>query len=141
MSRRSRCKASWICRPAVLRVRPICTPITRCGWRRKYIPGITKDIVNIVGYTFGRELDRESLYYERFITHIKHFLARVVKNEAYGEDTNDRLAIMVKDEFPKSYRCALRIRDYLKVSRKYNVIFDLKLLLLKMYFMIWVYFQ
>ena len=23
MSRRSRCKASWICRPAVLRVRPI----------------------------------------------------------------------------------------------------------------------
>ena len=85
------------------------------------IPGITKDIVNIVGYTFGRELDRESLYYERFITHIKHFLARVVKNEAYGEDTNDRLAIMVKDEFPKSYRCALRIRDYLKVSKKYNV--------------------
>lgn len=85
------------------------------------IPGITKDIVNIVGYTFGRELDRESLYYERFITHLKHFLARVVKNETYGEDANDRLAIMVKDEFPKSYRCALRIRDYLKVSRKYNV--------------------
>ena len=85
------------------------------------IPGITKDIVNIVGYTFGRELDRESLYYERFITHLKHFLARVVKNEAYGEDANDRLAIMVKDEFPKSYRCALRIRDYLKVSKKYNV--------------------
>ena len=28
-------KASWICRPAVLRVRPICAPITRCGWRRK----------------------------------------------------------------------------------------------------------
>ena len=28
-------KASRICRPAVLRVRPICTPITRCGWRRK----------------------------------------------------------------------------------------------------------
>ena len=35
ISFRSRCKASWICRPAVLRVRPICTPITRCGWRRK----------------------------------------------------------------------------------------------------------
>ena len=85
------------------------------------IPGITKDIVNIVGYTFGRELDRESLYYERFITHLKHFLARVVKNETYGKDANDRLAIMVKDEFPKSYRCALRIRDYLKVSKKYNV--------------------
>ena len=82
---------------------------------------VRKDIVNIVGYTFGRELDRESLYYERFITHLKHFLARVVKNETYGEDANDRLAIMVKDEFPKSYRCALRIRDYLKVSRKYNV--------------------
>ena len=25
----------YICRPAVLRVRPICTPITLCGWRRK----------------------------------------------------------------------------------------------------------
>ena len=82
---------------------------------------VRKDIVNIVGYTFGRELDRESLYYERFITHLKHFLARVVKNETYGEDANDRLAIIVKDEFPKSYRCALRIRDYLKVSKKYNV--------------------
>ena len=35
ISSRSRRKASWICRPAVLRVRPICAPITRCGWRRK----------------------------------------------------------------------------------------------------------
>ena len=49
---------------------------------------VRKDIVNIVGYTFGRELDRESLYYERFITHLKHFLARVVKNETYGKDAN-----------------------------------------------------
>ena len=35
ISSRSRCKASWICRPAVLRDRPIHAPITRCGWRRK----------------------------------------------------------------------------------------------------------
>ena len=85
------------------------------------VPGITKDIVNIVGYTFGKELDRENLYYERFISHLKHFLARVVKNETYGDDKENRLAMIMKSEFPKSYRCALRIRDYLKVSMKYCV--------------------
>ncbi len=37
MSRLNRCKASRICRPAVLRVRPICTPITRCGLAQEIV--------------------------------------------------------------------------------------------------------
>lgn len=35
------------------------------------MPGMLKDMVNIVRYTFQVELDEDSLSYERFVTHLK----------------------------------------------------------------------
>ncbi len=83
-------------------------------------PDIIKDILNIVSYTFSVKLDEESIYYERFINHLKFLLERIMKNQPYGAE-EDELNSMVKEHFPKSYRCALRIRDYLKARVHYEV--------------------
>ena len=37
------------------------------------VPGMIKDLLNIVRYTFHVDLDEESLSYERFVTHLKFF--------------------------------------------------------------------
>ena len=37
------------------------------------VPGMIKDLLNIVRYTFHVDLDEEGLSYERFVTHLKFF--------------------------------------------------------------------
>lgn len=83
-------------------------------------PDIIKDVLNIVSYTLGVEMDENSLSYERFITHLKFFLERILSGKTYEEgyyELND----MVKDNFPESYRCALRIQTYIKARLHYEV--------------------
>ena len=83
-------------------------------------PDIIKDVLNIVSYTLGVEMDENSLSYERFVTHLKFFLERILSGRTYEEgyyELND----MVKDNFPESYRCALRIQTYIKARLQYEV--------------------
>lgn len=83
-------------------------------------PNIIKDVLNIVSYTLGIEMDENSLYYERFITHLKFFLERILSGKTYEEgyyELND----MVKYNFPESYRCALRIQTYIRARLQYEV--------------------
>ncbi len=83
-------------------------------------PDIIKDVLNIVSYTLGVEMDENSLSYERFVTHLKFFLERILSGKTYEEgyyELND----MVKDNFPESYRCALRIQTYIKARLHYEV--------------------
>lgn len=83
-------------------------------------PDIIKDVLNIVSYTLGVEMDENSLSYERFVTHLKFFLERILSGKTYEEgyyELND----MVKDNFPESYRCALRIQTYIKARLQYEV--------------------
>ena len=65
-------------------------------------------------------MDENSLSYERFVTHLKFFLERILSGKTYEEgyyELND----MVKDNFPESYRCALRIQTYIKARLHYEV--------------------
>ncbi len=84
------------------------------------IPDLIKDILNIVSYTFSVNLDENSIYYECFITHLKFLAERIMKEQPY-ETEEDEFNAMVREHFPKSYRCALRIRDYLQARVHYEV--------------------
>ena len=59
------------------------------------ITKIIEDICNIVRVYFRIEMDADSSYYYRFITHLKYFA-----------------------KYEEAYRCACKIGDYL--SRKYH---------------------
>ena len=83
------------------------------------MPGIIKDIVNIVKYTFGIEVDENTLSYERFITHLKFFVQRAMKNQCYPVEDED-LVKTFRDKFPQEYACALRITDYMKKKTEYE---------------------
>ena len=83
------------------------------------MPGIIKDILNIVKYTFGIEIDENSLSYERFITHLKFFVQRAVTNQCYPTD-DEEFVKTLRNKFPESYDCAVRIKDYMNKKMQYD---------------------
>lgn len=79
-----------------------------------------KDIPNIVKYTTGKDMNEKSLSYERFVTHLKFLLQRVVSDEIYT-DIDEAMCRIMREESQAEYECALKIREYLKVKLKFEI--------------------
>lgn len=83
------------------------------------ITQMMNDICNIVRRYFSIELDTDSVYYFRFITHLKFFAQRFVQGKEYEGDTENDLFDLVKSKYPISYNCVLKIGDFIKKKYKY----------------------
>lgn len=80
---------------------------------------MVQDILNIVKYTYGIELDEKSISYERFVTHLRYFFQRLNKKEKDEEDieiADDFLLKQVKTKYKKAYDCMLKIEKYLEIE-------------------------
>lgn len=75
---------------------------------------IQKSIMIVQEY-YGIEWDEESLYCERFITHLKYFGQRLFQNKV-TEDDDVVFQKMVKTRYPKDYGCAQKIKEYIEES-------------------------
>ncbi|MGN0437399.1 MAG: BglG family transcription antiterminator LicT [Lachnospiraceae bacterium] len=84
------------------------------------VPDVLKDVYNIIGYSAKHKIDETSIYYDRFVIHLKFLIERIIKKIDYnGKD--EALYEMIREQFPESYRCALRIQTYLKSRMDYVV--------------------
>ena len=79
---------------------------------------VIQEIMTIVKYHFHAEFDTSNVYYYRFITHLKFFALRLLKDNQFNEDEENELLDVVKDKYCTSYECVLKIKDFLE--RKYN---------------------
>lgn len=79
---------------------------------------IMQEISNLVKYYFSVEFDTESVYYYRFITHLKFFAERLLKGNTISETDDDGLLDIVKLRYQTSYKCVLKINDF--IARKYH---------------------
>lgn len=77
------------------------------------MPGMLKDMLNIVRYTFQMELDDDSLSYERFVTHLKFFIQRAVNRQYYPSEDAE-LYELYRNKVPKCYDCARKIKKYME---------------------------
>lgn len=77
----------------------------------KYIQGI----MTIIKYTYGIEIDENSLNYDRFITHLRFFLKRLNDNNMMKSD-DDFLLEQVKEKYKKAYNCMLKVEKFLEVD-------------------------
>lgn len=84
------------------------------------MPAMLKDIMNIVKYHFGVELNETSLAYERFIKHLKFFVQRAVSGECYEADDLE-LNLSVKEKCANEYSCACKIKKYVESKTSYQV--------------------
>ncbi len=81
---------------------------------------ILQDSLNIVKYHFRIDFDDELLSYQRMVTHLKFFAQRIVIGENLVED-GEELFKMIKEQYPESFKCACKIKDYAKDSYGFNV--------------------
>lgn len=81
------------------------------------ITTLISDILNIVIDFFQIELDRESLHYSRFITHLKFLSQRLFTDELL-KNTDDVFVDMITNTYPKEHECSLKIKNY--IEDKYN---------------------
>lgn len=77
------------------------------------ITELIKSILSIVSKYYNFELDETSLYYERFITHLKFFGQRLFTNKI-SKDDDAMFQDIVKSRYPKDYQCAALIGEYVE---------------------------
>ena len=93
------------------------------------ITRIMQEISNIVKYYFRVEFDTNSVYYYRFITHLKFFAQRLFnKNEYKGQD-NDSLMELIKSKYEDAYACVQKVTDFIKNKYSYDLSEDEQLYL------------
>lgn len=90
---------------------------------------ITQEISNIVKYYFLLDQDLNSVYYHRFITHLKFFAQRLMKNKHAKSDSDSELFEIIKMKYKMPYKCVEKISDYLKKQYNYRLIDDEKMFL------------
>lgn len=83
-----------------------------------HVTKVIQEIMTIVKYHFHAEFDTSNVYYYRFITHLKFFALRLLKDNQFNEDEENELLDVVKDKYCTSYECVLKIKDFLE--KKYN---------------------
>lgn len=88
------------------------------------ITKVIQDISNIVRYFFGMEFDTKSVYYYRFITHIRFFAQRLVLKNLYSDSEDDGLFNIIKVKYPNAYECVLKIDAYVQKNFDYHLTSD-----------------
>jgi beta-glucoside operon transcriptional antiterminator len=81
------------------------------------ITQIMQDVTNVVKYHYGITFDEESVYYYRFITHLKYFAERFLSNKSYSENEDDLLEV-IKVKYKNAYNCIEKVATFIK--KKYN---------------------
>ena len=74
---------------------------------------LINEILNIVRYHFKITLDESSLDYARFVTHLKFFSRRLLRNQVKAEDDVAMYEI-VKERYPNEYNCVKVIETHIK---------------------------
>jgi beta-glucoside operon transcriptional antiterminator len=77
---------------------------------------ITKKVIEVIEKYYGFKLDTTSIYYERFLTHLKYFYARVLKNEMQSDNgmKDDFVFRILKTQYADAAKCADLIGEYLQ---------------------------
>lgn len=84
------------------------------------ISTIMQQITNIVKYEFKVDINENSVYFYRFITHLKFFAKRLIDRKTYEDDESDLLDV-IKMKYRNSYQCVLKIMEFLRKKYDYEL--------------------
>lgn len=83
-----------------------------------HITKFMQEIINIVKYKFNIVFDEDSVYYYRFVTHLKFFAQRIINKNIFEDENDDDLFEVIKKKYINSYSCVESISEF--VLKKYN---------------------
>ena len=78
------------------------------------IPKLINDILRIIDRHYPEGFDKDSIHFERFITHLKFFAARVLQAKQIPDDGDFLFRSMIRDQYKQSYNCALDIQSFIE---------------------------
>lgn len=78
---------------------------------------VIQNVLNVIRYHFKIDIDENSLYYSRFLTHLKFFAYRIL-NSTFSEVGDEDFEEVVKLKYPESYECALKIAQLIREKYK-----------------------
>ncbi|MBM7679794.1 transcriptional antiterminator [Gracilibacillus alcaliphilus] len=84
------------------------------------ISKILQNILNIIKYHYGREFNEETIYFRRFITHIRYFVKRQLAKENVKAESSSLLSV-IKLQYSHDYHCAEKIKHYLDEKYTWNI--------------------
>ncbi|MDF9823962.1 beta-glucoside operon transcriptional antiterminator [Breznakia sp. PF5-3] len=84
------------------------------------ITKVMQEISNIVKYFFNVEFDEDSVYFYRFITHLKFFAQRLINHNTYASETEDDLLEVIKVKYRNAYECVVKITQF--IAEKYDYV-------------------
>ncbi len=85
---------------------------------------IMQEISTIVKYTFQRTFDENTVYYYRFITHLKFFTQRLlngIPHDSEEEEEKDDLLDVIKHKYPEAYQCVGKIEEFILNNYQYKI--------------------
>lgn len=90
---------------------------------------VMQEITNIVKYCFKIPFDENSVYFYRFVTHLKFFSYRMLSRTQYVDETEHELLDIIKVKYQNAYCCVEKIDKYLSDAYNYKISNDEKLYL------------
>lgn len=93
------------------------------------ISHLMQEIIDIIKYTFRMEFNEESIYYHRFVTHLKFFAQRVIDQQKYQSESEDIFNVF-KMKYVESYECVIKIKNFLDNMYNYSINTDEQLYLM-----------
>ena len=81
------------------------------------VTALITETVNIVRYHFKIALDESSLNYARFVTHLKFFARRLLREQTNTKGDATMFNI-IKEQYPEVYQCVLLIEAH--INRVYE---------------------
>ena len=90
---------------------------------------LMQEIIDIVKYSYRTDFNEESIYYHRFVTHLKFFVQRVVSGQNYMDENVDLFEIF-KLKYAESYECVLKIHQHISTHYNYELNSDEQLYLM-----------
>lgn len=93
------------------------------------ITKVMQEISNIVKYNFKITFDENSVYYYRFVSHLKFFADRVFSEKTYKDESNDDLFGIIRNKYKSSFECVEKIAKFIEEKYKYVISDEEKLYL------------
>ncbi|WP_117169966.1 BglG family transcription antiterminator LicT [Paraliobacillus sediminis] len=91
---------------------------------------MVNSILTIVKYHYNIEIDETSLNYERFLTHLKFFALRFIRNEGKEHESIDAFLFeQIKTKYKKAYDCSEKIAAFVAKSYNWDITDDEKVYL------------
>lgn len=82
---------------------------------------VLKEIVKKIQILFNVSLEKDTPDYARFVTHIRYLVTHQLHRDGKLKVKNGELYKIIKEQYPKSYACALVIKEMLETDYGFDI--------------------